>query len=601
MKAIILAAGMGSRLGKYTKANTKAMVEVNGKKIIEHCLDILDEVNIHEVVIVVGYEKEKLMEFLGNCYKNIEIQYIENELYNQTNNIHSFWLARDYFDDDIILLESDIIFEKKVIERILEDNNKDIVVVDKYEKWMDGTVTLLNSDDTISKFIDKTEFNWNYTNDYYKTVNIYKLSKEFLTNKYLPYLEAYIKAEGSNAYYEQVLKVISSLKSVKLKAIRLDEEKWYEIDDAQDLDIASVIFSDEETILKNYQKRYGGYWRFPKLRDFCYLVNPYFPTESMKSEIKSSFDVLLSEYPSGRKTQELLAAKLFNCEEKHIILGNGASELIKELFKCIKGRVGVISPTFNEYGECIGAQRLVALDTSKNNYEYTVDGLKSFSEDIDALVLINPDNPSGHYLSKKDILELLIHFKEKNKILILDESFIDFAGKGLDFSFLDSDILEMYTNLIVIKSISKSFGVPGIRLGILASANQSLLEKLRSELPIWNINSFGEFFLQIIGKYKGEYVKACKLIANERDRFYKELTKISFLDVKPSKANYFLCKITKDYDATELSKELLIQNNILIKDCSGKSGFKENRFIRIAVRNKEDNNYLINVLRKLEE
>lgn len=127
MKAIILAAGMGSRLGKYTEANTKAMVEVNGKKIIEYCLDILDEVNIHEVVIVVGYQKEKLMQFLGSRYKSIKIQYIENELYNQTNNIYSFWLARGQFDDDIILLESDIIFEKKVIERILEDNNKDIV------------------------------------------------------------------------------------------------------------------------------------------------------------------------------------------------------------------------------------------------------------------------------------------------------------------------------------------------------------------------------------------------------------------------------------------------------------------------------------------
>ena len=599
MKAIILAAGMGSRLGRYTKDNTKAMVEVNGKKLIENSLDILNECGVYEVIIVVGYKKEKLIAFLGETYKDIKIKYIVNEKYNNTNNIYSLYLAKEEFNDDIILLESDIIFEKSLIEKLIKDKNKDLVAVDKYQRWMDGTVTILKSDNTISRFVDKTEFNWNNIDNYYKTVNIYKFSKKFLLNKYLPYLEAYIKSEGYNSYYEQVLSVISSLKSVNLKAMKLESEKWYEIDDAQDLDIATVLFSDDDNALKNYQKRYGGYWRFPKLKDFCYLVNPYFPPEKMKEEMKSSFDDLLTQYPSGRGVQEILSAKLFNCEDKHIVLGNGASELIKELIKIIEGRIGIIAPTFNEYGERIGQDRLAVFNSGENDFDYSTDDLIEFSKGINALVLINPDNPSGHILSKEEIIRILDVLEKDNKKLILDESFIDFAGEGQQFTMVDSEVLEKYTNLVVIKSISKSYGVPGIRLGVLATANSSISERIKSELPIWNINSFGEYFLQIIGKYKIDYKESCIKIAKERDRFFNELNSIPFLQVKKSYSNYFLCKIKEKYTAEELSKILLKKYNILIKDCTGKCGIKDDKYVRIAVKDKKNNESLICTLKSL--
>lgn len=599
MKAIILAAGMGSRLGRYTKDNTKAMVEVNGKKLIENLLDILNECGVYEVIIVVGYKKEKLIAFLGETYKDIKIKYIVNEKYNNTNNIYSLYLAKKEFNDDIILLESDIIFEKSLIEKLIKDKNKDLVAVDKYQRWMDGTVTILKSDNTISRFVDKTEFDWNNIDNYYKTVNIYKFSKKFLINKYLPYLEAYIKSEGYNSYYEQVLSVISSLKSVNLKAMKLESEKWYEIDDAQDLDIATVLFSDDDNKLKAYQKRYGGYWRFPKLKDFCYLVNPYFPPEKMKEEMKSSFDDLLTQYPSGRVVQEILSAKLFNCDDKHIVLGNGASELIKELIKLIEGRIGIIAPTFNEYGEKIGKDRLAVFNSGENDFDYSVEDLIEFSKGINALILINPDNPSGHILSKEEIIRILDVFEGDNKKLILDESFIDFAGEGQQFTMIDSEVLEKYTNLFVIKSISKSYGVPGIRLGVLATSNSLISERIKSELPIWNINSFGEYFLQIIGKYKSDYKESCIKIAKERDRFFNELNSISFLAVKKSYSNYFLCKIKEKYTAEELSKILLKKYNILIKDCTGKHGIKNDKYVRIAVKDKKNNELLICTLKSL--
>ena len=249
MKAVILAAGMGNRLGKYTKDNTKAMVELNGKKLIEYTLDSLEKYNVKDVVIVVGYKKENLMSYIGDTYNSIHIKYVENNIYDKTNNIYSLYLAKDELNDDIILLESDIIFDDKAIEKLINSKEKDIVLVDKYEKWMDGTVTTLDEKNYVCDFVDKNEFNWDDIYKYYKTVNIYKLSREFLQNKYMPFLEAHIKSEGVNSYYEQVLKVITRLSSVKLKAINISGLKWYEIDDIQDLDIASALFKQVEMLM----------------------------------------------------------------------------------------------------------------------------------------------------------------------------------------------------------------------------------------------------------------------------------------------------------------------------------------------------------------
>lgn len=600
MKAIILAAGMGSRLGEYTKENTKAMVKVNNKTLIERNLDILNNNGIQEVIIVVGYKREGLINYLGNSYKNINIKYIINSEYNKTNNIYSLYLAKEEFNDDILLLESDIIFEDKIIKDLLEDKNETLVLVDKYQSFMDGTVVTLDENNYITEFINKDQFNYGLTDNYYKTVNIYKFSKEFLNKKYLPYLEAYIKSEGMNEYYEQVLKVISSLKSTKLMAKVIDNEKWYEIDDAQDLDIAETIFSDETSKLKNMQKRYGGYWRFPKVKDYCYLVNPYFPSSKMMEEMKSSFTDLIRNYPSGLNIQNLLGAKLVKCNINKILVGNGAAELIKATLDELKGNVMTINPTFNEYKERVKNAKVYEYDSSINDFNYSVEDIINYAKDLDIsnLIIINPDNPTGHYFSKEEIMELLDFCKEKNIKLILDESFIDFAGKGLTFSLFDDSILDKYTNLIVIKSISKSYGVPGLRLGILGCSDFELINNIRKNMPIWNINSFGEFFMQIIGKYTSDYEKACEQISSVRDDFYKKLQTIDYLKVYNSKSNYFLCKVDK-YTSTELSNILLNKHNILIKDCYGKAGFSDNNYIRIAVRTKEENNDFIKVLNSL--
>ncbi|MDR0760287.1 MAG: phosphocholine cytidylyltransferase family protein, partial [Treponema sp.] len=280
MQAVILAAGMGNRLGKYTSNNTKCMLSINGMTLIERSLDALDSAGIRKCVIVAGYKKDNLIAFLGNSYKNVEIIYVINDIYNQTNNIYSLYLAKDHLlSDDTLLLESDLIFEKELIADMLADPEPTIAAVAKYESWMDGTVVQLAENNVIASFIPKKIFNYDEKGTYYKTVNIYKFSNSFLRDTYVPFLEAYSHAMGNNEYYEQVLRVIATLDKQELKAFVLTRQKWYEIDDIQDKNIAEIIFSSSPgERLDRIQRSYGGYWRFPGLLDFCYLVNPYFPT-----------------------------------------------------------------------------------------------------------------------------------------------------------------------------------------------------------------------------------------------------------------------------------------------------------------------------------
>lgn len=602
MQAIILAAGMGKRLGDLTKDNTKCMVKVNGVPLIDRLLTQLSRFSLVKVIIVIGYEGKKLRDYIGQEYKGLAIEYIENSIYNTTNNIYSLSLAKQQLqEDDTLLIESDLIFEDSLFDMILNSPDPNVALVDKYETWMDGTMVHLDEENNIVNFVPKKTFKYSDVGSYYKTVNVYKFSKEFSRSKYVPFLEAYSIAWGNNEYYEQVLRVITLLDNTDLKALPLTGEKWYEIDDVQDLDIAETLFADSSGKLSLYQKRFGGYWRFPGLLDFCYLVNPYFPSRKMREEMKANFDTLLTEYPSGMGVNSLLASKYFGVKKEYICVGNGAAELIKSLMSYLDGNLGVIYPTFEEYPNRRESRTIISYIPDNTDFSYTVEDIQLYFEhkDISSLLLVNPDNPSGNFISKTDLLELAFWAKRRNIHLIVDESFVDFAMDGLNSSLLYNELLESYPNLIVMKSISKSYGVPGLRLGVLATSDIELISWMKTNVAIWNINSFAEFYMQIFGKYESDYKMACEKFVAERSRFFKSLQRISFLRVIPSQANYFLCEVTNKYTSSELTRILLCENDILIKDCGTKKAFGGRNFIRIAVRGKEENNKLVEVLLSL--
>ncbi len=241
---------MGKRLGEYTKNNTKCMVPVNGVPLIDRLLRQLNGLRLKRIIIVVGYEGQKLIDYINVNYSNLNIEFVFNHVYDKTNNIYSLALAKDkMIEDDTILVESDLIFEDGMFELLVNNPFPNLALVAKYETWMDGTMVRIDDNNNIVNFVPKSAFNYGDTPNYYKTVNIYKLSKEFAATKYIPFMEAYLVAVGNNEYYENVLRVLSFLNPGELKALPITNEKWYEIDDKQDLDIAEVLFADETNIL----------------------------------------------------------------------------------------------------------------------------------------------------------------------------------------------------------------------------------------------------------------------------------------------------------------------------------------------------------------
>ena len=599
MQAVILAAGMGKRLKELTQDNTKCMVKVNGVTLIDRLLHQIERQNCSRIIIVVGYKGQKLIDYIGTLDIQTPIVYINNPIYDKTNNIYSLALAKDWLVmDDTLLFESDLIFEDSVLEALVADPRDTLALVDKYESWMDGTCVKLGEDDSIEAFVPGKKFRFNEIKDYYKTVNIYKFSKHFSETHYVPFLDAYQSALGKNEYYEQVLRVITMLDEPVIKAKRLSGQRWYEIDDIQDLDIAESIFtSDEDEKVKLLQERYGGYWRYPNLLDFCYLVNPYFPPEKLKDELRANFDALLTEYPSGMRVNSLLAAKNFGVHQENILVGNGAAELIKSLMCYLDGKVGFIRPTFDEYPNRYDRENSVDFTPNNRDYSYTADDLIEYFSDkgIQNLIVINPDNPSGNYIPRADILRLIKWTAGKDIRLVIDESFVDFADEE-NATIIEQSILSANPRLYIMKSISKSYGVPGLRLGVLASGDTETIGRMKKDVSIWNINSFGEFYLQIEEKYKKEYAAALVKIRAERSRFQDELAKIKGVRVIPSQANFVMVELEEGISPKEILKRLLIKHNLLIKELTTKTNGRN--YLRLAVRNSADNDVLLEAMRQ---
>ena len=359
--------------------------------------------------------------------------------------------------------------------------------------------------------------------------------------------------------------------------------------------------SENELFLKQYYNRYGGFWRFPEMLDYCYLVNPYFNRSKIIDEMQNFFRVLVSEYPSGMGVNSKLASECWGIKPEYIIPGNGAAELIKALMENLEGKIGVTRPTFEEYPNRMPEERVVTFIPQKQDFRYTAEDLIEYfgTHPIDSLLLINPDNPTGNFVSVEGIHKLAAWCEEQNVRFILDESFVDFSVGYMENTFLHNDVLEKYPHMAVMKSISKSYGVPGIRLGILCSADTELISKMKKQVSIWNINSFAEFFMQIYPKYRNDYKIACDQFIQAREDFEKELRKIPFIHVMPSQANYFFLEILPPYNAIELCSILLKEHNILASACLAKKGIESNKYIRIAVRSHRDNEKFINAFKTL--
>lgn len=592
MQLLILAAGLGRRLDPLTSTTPKCLVEVNGQPIILGALDHFSRYGLQRIVIVIGHLGDRVREVLGSHHGTIPIHYVENPAYEDTNNIYSLWLAREYCDCDTILMEGDVLFQAELAELLCTGPLGNIALVDVFKPHMDGTVVEVNEQMEICKVIPGALQNEDF--DYggkYKTVNVYSFQADYLQRAFIPALRDYMRLHGTDKYYELVISALIASGNTEIRVLPVAGSKWIEIDDFVDLERAEILFSTPEQIYQDVEGLYGGFWRYD-FSDYSYLYNLYFPPAAMLSELRRNMRQVLCNYPSGLSELLTYLHNWVGVGADRLAIGNGASEIIATIKRTVLKRMTITVPTFNEYYDGLP-------DEQVNFYHSEPDGFvidcSAFAEAVEqsgsnVAVLVNPDLPSGLLLQKAELVTLLQRLAHIDLILV-DESFIEFSDPKDKNSLLMD--LELYPNLLVVRSLSKDLGVPGLRLGYAASNNQPLINLLRREMPIWNINGLAEYFLAILPKYRREFEESCSRVIADREYFYARLTDVPGIQVFPSSTNYFLVRLPPGCPSDELKKHLFINGNILVKDCSNKAGLQPRQYIRIAVRTQRESDEFI--------
>ncbi|MCP1427466.1 histidinol-phosphate/aromatic aminotransferase/cobyric acid decarboxylase-like protein/choline kinase [Paenibacillus xylanexedens] len=597
-KAIMLCAGRGSRLGISTKRQPKPLLRVNHNSILENAVEQLIASGYNELVIVIGYKGDEIRKTLYPYRQLINITFIENSEWENTNNIYSLWLAKEELNENVTLLEGDVYFDKKILEFMNSNsNNSNLMVVSELSWLMEGTFVVIGDSGWVTDmYSTKDEMSLSLSGTPYKTANIYHLSEQlcsFISQE----LDRQVQAGHTGDYYEKTFKEALA-QGIKFKVIEVDPSLWAEIDCIYDLSISEFQFSDDRH--KRLKNQHGGYWRYP-ITDFALIYNFHFPPSELKNKMIARFDNLLLNYPSGSGYIVHHLSHFLEIHRENLVIANGVSELIKVLPRLIKGRVALIEPSFNEYTDCFRSDQTVTFHLDEAcEFNLDMDSFIGFihKEQPEAVVMVTPNNPTGRFISKSDIHRLYRATEDLGTILIVDESFLDFSNQRDTDSFLH--YLNEYPRVIVLRSMSKTFGIGGLRLGYAASSDKLLIQDIQRELPIWNINGFGEEFILNLSSYRKEYDCSCVQVRKETDELYEQLRAIPNLKVFKTDSNFILCKIRdQQMTADLLAYELLTKFNFYIKECSGKKMKDSTYFFRISSRTRSENLLLLKALQKV--
>jgi len=342
--------------------------------------------------------------------------------------------------------------------------------------------------------------------------------------------------------------------------------------------------------------QHGGYYRHNFI-DHAYLYNLYFPPEAVFTNFKDQIYDLVLNYPMAQDALAGLVGKIIDQPADRIVVGNGAAELIKIVSGHISGKLIVPVPSFNEYANAAPSGQVVEFPLEFPSFQLDVDKFAAEAVRVkaDVAVVVTPNNPTSILMPKPDLIRLAKNLEAHDCKLIVDESFIDFAENSDQIS-LEQDIVN-YPNMAIFKSMSKAYGICGLRIGYMLSANSQFAEAVRKGVHIWNINGFAEEFLRILPDYKQEFIKSCKQVRSDRDSLYKKLCDIKDMTVFKPDANFIFCRLP-DYvqSGPEITKQLFIGHNMYIKDCVGKTQPDSDRYLRIACRTEAENCKLVEAL-----
>ena len=342
--------------------------------------------------------------------------------------------------------------------------------------------------------------------------------------------------------------------------------------------------------------QHGGYYRHGFI-DHAYLYNLYFPPEALFSKLKDGIHDLVLNYPVAQHALAELVGTIIQQDANRIVVGNGAAELIKIVSGQVARKLIIPVPSFNEYANAAPTDNVVEFPLEFPSFQLDVDKFAAEAERVgaDVAVVVTPNNPTSIAVPKADLQRLARKLESQECILIIDESFLDFTEVPGEWSL--EGALDDHGNVAIFKSMSKAYGICGLRIGYMVTANQDFAEAVRKGVHIWNLNGFAEEFLRILPEYYQEFQESCSRVRADRDSMYRLLGTIPGMIVHKPDANFIFCRLPEDAaSGPDIARRLFIDNNILVKDCVGKTQPDADRYLRIACRTEPENRELFHAL-----
>jgi histidinol-phosphate/aromatic aminotransferase/cobyric acid decarboxylase-like protein/choline kinase len=590
MQAIILAAGSFQRLSGLSGGIHKALFPVAGDTILGRMVDELLDVGVDSITVVTGHAGDQITRYLRARYPHTRLRFVHNDRYASTNNVVSLSIALDTLvrdEDDVLLVECDVLVDEGVVYRLVDHPARNVALVERFRTGMDGTVVTLTDGvvtDVVPRLGQDRDFDYTHA---YKTLNLYRFSASLAHGILRPLANCYAHELDPLAYYESVLRAICNDPEQEIAAAVVSDERWIEIDDPNDVTRACFRFEPRRRAELLDLTR-GGYWNFDLL-DFAMMRNAYFPSEPMLGMMRHALPDLISNYGSAQHVLNQKLAHALDCRPDRLQALHGATQAYPILRRVWEGRsVAVPDPTFGEYMRLFPDATTYADEPGRGWGD-----LDDVARSSEVVVVVNPNNPTGSTTPTADVHDLARRHPDTD--FLVDESFQAFAGGPSLLERLEREPLE---NVVVLTSLSKSLGSPGLRLGHLYSARRDVVDAVGAEVPIWNLGAPAEFLLELLLKFRGDLARSFARTMADREAFAAELSRVDVVaEVYPSGGNFMLVRLAGGDGnlAGTLRHRLLVEERIDVKDVTDRFGDGLPR-LRIAVRLPHENSLLVHAL-----